>query len=265
MYADLRGKTALITGAGLRTGIGFGIAEELAASGMDMVLADLPAQGAHLREACLALQRDYGVRVEALEVDLADEAGIHATAEAVRSIFPSLRVLINNAGVNLGASRIGDYDAGLWKAVLGVNLIGPFLLTRSLLPLMEQGGAIVNVASRAGKRPLPGCSAYSVSKAGLIMLTKCLAVEYAADGIRANALCPGQIRTDMNLRRYAREAAAAGCAPEEILRRAVASVPLGRIGTPHDVGRAAAFLVSDASGYMTGQALNVTGGQLTEL
>ena len=93
---------------------------------------------------------------------------------------------------------------------------------------------------------------------------KCLAVEYAAEGIRANALCPGQILTDMNVKRYFREAAE-GCTPEETMRRAIATVPLGRIGTPRDVGLAAAFLVSEASAYMTGQALNVTGGQITEL
>ena len=120
----------------------------------------------------------------------------------------------------------------------------------------------IEIAEASG---LPKSSAYPVSKAGLIMFTKCLAVEYAAEGIRANALYPGQILTDMNVKRYAREAAAKGCTPEETMRRAIATVPLGRIGTPRDVGLAAAFLVSDASAYMTGQALNVTGGQITEL
>ncbi|WP_303236673.1 SDR family NAD(P)-dependent oxidoreductase [uncultured Bilophila sp.] len=264
MYAELKGKIALITGAGLSTGIGFGIAEQLAANGMDILLADLPGLGGRMDESC-ALLRKYGVRVEPLELDIADETSIRAAVEAVRTFTPSLRALVNNAGINRGASRIGDYDAGLWKSVLDINLMGPFLLTRALLPLMERGGSVVNVASRAGKRPLPTCSAYSVSKAGLIMFTKCLAVEYAADGIRANALCPGQILTEMNLRRYAREAVAAGCTPEESMRKAIDTVPIGRIGTPRDVGLAAAFLVSDASGYMTGQALNVTGGQITEL
>ena len=120
---------------------------------------------------------------------------------------------------------------------------------------------LAEIAEASG---LPKSSAYPVSKAGFIMFTKCLAVEYAAEGIRANALCPGQILTDMNVKRYFREAAE-GCTPEETMRRAIATVPLGRIGTPRDVGIAAAFLVSDASAYMTGQALNVTGGQITEL
>ena len=140
------------------------------------------------------------------------------------------------------------------------------LLTRAiqLLEILPRKDAPMCLAEIAEASGLPKSSAYPVSKAGLIMFTKCLAVEYAAEGIRANALCPGQILTDMNVKRYFREAAE-GCTPEETMRRAIATVPLGRIGTPRDVGLAAAFLVSDASAYMTGQALNVTGGQITEL
>ena len=140
------------------------------------------------------------------------------------------------------------------------------VLTRAIQPLeiLTRKDAPMCLAEIAEASGLPKSSAYPVSKAGLIMFTKCLAVEYAAQGIRANALCPGQILTDMNVKRYFREAAE-GCTPEETMRRAIATVPLGRIGTPRDVGLAAAFLVSDASAYMTGQALNVTGGQITEL
>ena len=140
------------------------------------------------------------------------------------------------------------------------------VLTRAIQPLeiLTRKDAPMCLAEIAEASGLPKSSAYPVSKAGLIMFTKCLAVEYAAEGIRANALCPGQILTDMNVKRYFREAAE-GCTPEETMRRAIATVPLGRIGTPRDVGLAAAFLVSDASAYMTGQVLNVTGGQITEL
>lgn len=140
------------------------------------------------------------------------------------------------------------------------------VLTRAIQPLeiLTRKDAPMCLAEIAEASGLPKSSAYPVSKAGLIMFTKCLAVEYAAEGIRANPLCPGQILTDMNVKRYFREAAE-GCMPEETMRRAIATVPLGGIGTPRDVGLAAAFLVSDASAYMTGQALNVTGGQITEL
>lgn len=140
------------------------------------------------------------------------------------------------------------------------------VLTRAIQPLeiLTRKDAPMCLAEIAEASGLPKSSAYPVSKAGLIMFTKCLAVEYAAEGIRANAFCPGQLLTDMNVKRYFREAAE-GCTPEETMRRAIATVPLGRIGTPRDVDLAAAFLVSDASAYMTGQALNVTGGQITEL
>lgn len=140
------------------------------------------------------------------------------------------------------------------------------VLTRAIQPLeiLPRKDAPMCLAEIAEASGLPKSSAYPVSKAGLIMFTKCLAVEYAAEGIRANPLCPGQILTDMNVKRYFREAAE-GCMPEETMRRAIATVPLGGIGTPRDVGLAAAFLVSYASAYMTGQALNVTGGQITEL
>ena len=141
------------------------------------------------------------------------------------------------------------------------------VLTRAIQPLeiLTRKDAPMCLAEIAEASGLPKSSAYPVSEAGLIMFTKCLAVEYAAEGIRANALCPGDpYGYEMNVKRYFREAAE-GCTPEETMRRAIATVPLGRIGTPRDVGLAAAFLVSDASAYMTGQALNVTGGQITEL
>jgi NAD(P)-dependent dehydrogenase (short-subunit alcohol dehydrogenase family) len=97
------------------------------------------------------------------------------------------------------------------------------------------------------------------------MLTKCLAVEYAAYGIRANAICPGQILTDMNMRRFEREGKALGITAEEAMSKTLSTVPMGRIGMPEEVGQVAAFLVSEQSSYMTGQAINVTGGQLMEL
>ena len=265
MYPDIQGKLAVVTGSGLSSGIGFGIALKLAESGMNIILADLNSQKEHLEQNVYELTSKYGVDASYVELDLSSEESILAAVRAIESRTDNLRALVNNAGINTGAAKIGDYDPESWKKVININLIGQFLFTRALLPLFKPGSAIVNVASRAGKRPLPTCSAYSVSKAGLIMFTRCLAVEYGSVGIRANALCPGQILTDMNRRRYAREAAAEHCSPEDTMRRAIATVPLGRIGLPADVGSVAAFLISDASSYMTGQALNVTGGQITEL
>lgn len=269
MYQDLQGKTGIITGAGLSTGIGFGIARALAASGMNLVLADLPSTepvGQRSIDTCCALlQKDYGVKATAVDLDVTNAEHISNAVEAVKALGAPLHALINNAGANMGAAPVGDYDPAAWRKVLEINLFGPFHLMQAFLPLMVRGSCIVNLASRAGKRPLPTCSAYSTSKAGLIMLTRCLAAEYAAQGIRANAICPGQILTEMNLRRYEREARAQGITRDEALAKALTTVPMARIGTPEDVGNVAAFLVSEASGYMTGQALNVSGGQIMEL
>jgi NAD(P)-dependent dehydrogenase (short-subunit alcohol dehydrogenase family) len=270
MYSDLKGKTALITGASLTTGIGFGIARSLAENGMDIILSDLPCEGYSIGkrpidQCCDLLKHEYGVKALALEMDVTIPHDVDKAVSTTKNFCSTLHALINNAGANMGPTRVGDYDPALWFKVLDINLMGPFRLIQAFLPLMITGSSIVNIASRAGKRPLPTCSAYSTSKAGLIMLTKCVAVEYAAMGIRANALCPGQILTEMNLRRYTREAAAHQTTREDIMAKAIATVPMGRSGTPEDVGRTAAFLVSEASGYITGQALNVTGGQIMEL
>ncbi len=270
MYLDLKNKSALITGAGLLTGIGFGIARALAESGMDIILGDLPSpvqkgQRRSIDQCCAVLERDFNVRTLAVDLDVTSKEDIEKAFVAIKNFSSTLHALINNAGMNAGTARIGDYDPELWEKILEVNLIGPFRLVNALLPLMTEGSSIINLASRAGKRPLPNYSGYSTSKAGLIMFTKCIAVEYASMGIRANAICPGQILTDMNLRRYDREALAQNTTREDIMNRAMSTVPLGRIGTPEDVGRVAAFLVSEESGYITGQALNVTGGQLMEI
>ena len=269
MYQDLQGKTGIITGAGLPTGIGFGIARAFAASGMNLVLADLPAAeppGQRSIDACCAiLKEEYGVDAVPIDLDVTNSDHISQAVEAVKALGAPLHALVNNAGTNMGASLMGDYDPQLWRKVMEINLFAPFQLIQAFLPLMTRGSCIVNMASRAGKRPLPTCSAYSTSKAGIIMLTKCLAVEYAPKGIRANAICPGQILTDMNLRRFDREAQAQGITRDEAMAKMLATVPMGRIGMPEEVGNAAAFLVSAASSYMTGQAVNVTGGQLMEL
>lgn len=265
MEQSLKGKAVVVTGAGRKTGIGFGIAETIAACGADVILTDIPDAASTMAECVEILQKKHGSRVLDVELDVTSPESIAAAAAKIRLFSPQLHGLVNNAGANMGASLVGDYDPALWAKVLDINLVGPFRVIQALLPLMDRGSSIVNMASRAGKRPLPTCSAYSTSKAGLIMLTKCLAVEYGPRGIRANAVCPGQILTEMNLARYAREAAAQKTTAEAVMARAVETVPLGRIGMPDDVGKLTAFLLSDASSYMTGQAVNITGGQLTEL
>ena len=136
----------------------------------------------------------------------------------------------------------------------------------AVLPVMKKtGGCIINIASRAGKVPPLFNAAYATAKAGVIMLTKAMAKELAGAGIRVNAICPGQIMTDIEKWRFELEAAVFNTTAKERELEMCKTIPLGRIGEPAEVASLAAFLVSDASSYMTGQAVNVTGGQLMEL
>lgn len=262
-YLECTRQAAVVTGAGHPAGIGFGIAAALAACGMDLAVMDLPSSS--LSQSCAALRENYGVRVLPVAVDVTSETDVEKAAAQVGAFAPTIHALVNNAGIMPAASAVEETAFAAWRKVMDVNLDGPFRMIRAFLPLMREGGCVLNVASRAGKRPSPGYASYSVSKAGLIMLTKCLAVECASKGIRANAICPGQIDTELNRVRYAREAKEQGLSVEERVARMVESIPSGRLGTPEDVGHAAAFLVSPEAAYITGQAFNICGGQLTEI
>lgn len=256
-------QTAVVTGAAHPAGIGFGIAESLASRGMDIVILDLPSTP--LGESCARLREEHGARVLPVPLDITSGQDLEQAVKQIREFTPTVRALVNNAGIMPASACMGEMDENVWSKVLDINLGGPFRMIRALLPMMRRGSSIVNIASRAGKRPSRGYSSYSVSKAALIMLTKCFAVEYAADGIRANAICPGQIYTELNKSRFEREAAEQGISLEDRVAHMVETIPAGRMGSPEDVGRLAAFLVSPESEYITGQAFNVCGGQLTEL
>jgi NAD(P)-dependent dehydrogenase (short-subunit alcohol dehydrogenase family) len=278
MFSDLKGKVAVVTGAGKRTGIGFGIARELAACGCRLVAADLGSEGreggvvaagsvAEMESIAEELGAAHGVEALALSVDITRTESVARMAERIREAFGQVDVLCNNAGAVFGVpNAVHTYSEADWLRTIDVNLHGAFRVSRALLPLMlGRPGSIVNTASRAGKVPPIFNGAYAVAKAGLIMLTKVMARELAGAGIRVNAVCPGQIRTDMETWRAPLEAGFLNESLEERNRRVLGTIPLNRFGTPEEVGRVVAFLASAASAYMTGQALNITGGQLMEL
>lgn len=278
MFEDLKGKTALVTGAGKRTGIGFAVAEKLAASGANVIIADLgapPADGGAVPMGSRAemdgiaddLKTAYGVQTLAVNLDVTSNESIVHMMNAVRERFSRIDVLCNNAGASFGVpSPIQAYDEGAWLKTIDVNLHGVFRVSKAVLPMMIGGpGSIINIASRAGKVPPIMNGAYAVAKAGVIMLTKVMAKELAPAGVRVNALCPGQIMTDLQTWRFNLEARVYGTTPEEREREMCKTIPLGRIGAPGEVANVAAFLASTESAYMTGQAINVTGGQLMEL
>ncbi len=153
----------------------------------------------------------------------------------------------------------------MWQRTLDVNLNGTFLVTRALIPLMTgEGAAIVNISSKAGKRPRAFAGAYCVSKAAVIMLTKVFALELAARGIRVNAVCPGQIDTDLERWSWGLEAKYFSKDVKKVEDEKKKSIPLCRIGIPEDVADVTAFLLSQESCYVTGQTVNIDGGQLME-
>lgn len=278
MHEDLKGKTALVTGAGKKSGMGYAVAERLAACGCDVVIADLgrpPAEAFPVRTgssgemAAIALElgERFGVKASAIEADVTDSASVARMAECLRERCGHVHIVVNNAGASFGVpADILSYDEAAWIRTVDVNLFSVFRVSRAVLPLMlGEPGAIVNTASRAGKVPPLFNSAYAAAKAGVIMLTKTMAKELAGRGIRVNAICPGQIRTDLERWRFGLEASFFSCTVEEREQEMCKTIPLGRIGLPEDAGMLVAFLASEEARYITGQAINLDGGQCMEL
>ena len=243
---DLKGRTALVTGAS--GGLGLHFAKVLVRHGAAVVLAARRVDA--LEQACEDIRRDGGV-AQAVALDVADAPQVRAVVSA---IDPVPDILVNNAGLS-GAAAALDLSEDEWDRVLDTNLKGAFQVAQAFarrLREAEKPGSIVNIASILGLRVAGGVPAYAASKAGLIQLTKALALEWARYGIRVNALCPGYIATDINRDFFETEAGHA------LIRR----IPQRRLGRPEDLDGALLLLASDAGRYMTGAALSVDGGHL---
>jgi len=278
MYEDLKGKTAIVTGSGKKTGIGFGIAEKLASHGANLVIADIGKKAGaddpvrlgsmdDMNEVASELASRYGVKAQAVQVDVTSSESIGSMAEAVKNIFERVDILCNNAGASFGVpNSILSYKEDDWIRTVDVNLFSVFRVSRAVIPLMTgKPASIINTASRAGKVPPILNSAYAAAKAGVIMLTKTMAKELSGMGIRVNAICPGQINTDLEKWRFGLEAKFFNTTVEEREKEMCKTIPLGFIGLPSDAGDLVAFLASEASRYITGQAINLDGGQCMEL
>lgn len=268
----LKDKVALVTGSGDPNGIGFAIAMELAKYGVHIVLNDIAetkdveGNQKSLDELSAEIKKQ-GVRSIWVVADITDINSVAYMAGRIKEEFGHLNILCNNAGATISPNFMHLMDDKAWKKTLDINLNGTFITSRAMMPLMKKGDCIVNIASRAGKFPAMCNGAYSVSKAGVIMLTKVLAKElgFLGMGIRVNALCPGQINTAMRKWGWELEAQLTQRDVAQRVEEVLETIPLGRIGTPEDVARVVAFLASDEASYITGQAINITGGQLMEL
>ena len=235
---EFAGRTAFITGGA--SGIGLAVARRLAAGGATLAIADFNEEGA--REAAAGFEA-RGTRALALHVDVTDEDSVREAVERTVQETGSLQLAVNNAGIGGPTAPTGEYPVDGWRRVLATNLDGVFYSLRHEIPavLAAGGGAIVNMASILGTNGFAGSSAYSAAKHGVVGLTKTAALEYAAQGVRINAVGPGFIDTPL--------LDDAGPEAKEAL---VALHPAGRLGRAEEVAELTAFLLSDRASFVHG-------------
>jgi NAD(P)-dependent dehydrogenase (short-subunit alcohol dehydrogenase family) len=249
--ADLSGKVALITGAA--NGIGRAIAELLARNGAAIVVADIDRDGA--RTVAIGLPQAISA-----EMDIRDEAAIRSGVEAAMNAFGRIDILVNNAGVNTLAHRV-DIDVfpiEEWRRIVGIDLDGTFLVSRTVLAAMlpAGGGRIINIGSTVGIAALRLQSAFAAAKAGIIHLTRAMALELAPKGVLVNAVAPGSTLTEVTRQLF--------YAPDGSFHAHTAKfmehIPLGRPAEPAEIAQGVLFLASPASSYINGHCLTIDGG-----
>jgi NAD(P)-dependent dehydrogenase (short-subunit alcohol dehydrogenase family) len=254
---ELDGQVAIVTGAG--RGIGRAIALELAGLGADVAVAELNAAAA---EETAAEVKQTGRGALALRADVTSADDRKAMVDETLKTFGRIDILVNNAGIYRSATPL-EITEEHWDTVLGVNARAVLFCAQAVLPTMlaARRGVIINLASMAGKVASPNGLPYAVSKAAVISLTRSLAAAYAGGGIRVNCVCPGFVDTDM-WAQIDREVGVArlGKQPGEYWQERVATIPLGRGAQPADVANVVGFLATSKADYLTGQAINVTGG-----
>ena len=248
-------RTALVTGAG--TGIGAAVARRLAADGFSLVLSGRRPEPL---AATAETVRGLGAGVVVVAGDAATTAGAQAAVEGARATFGGLDLLVYNAGISRGGTALEQTPEG-WDEVLRVNVTGAFLTARVALPdLLERRGAIVTVASSSALRASAASVAYCSSKAALLMLTRCLALDHGPAGLRANCVCPGWVETEMADRSMDALGEALGVDRAGAYAAATASVPARRAATPDEVAEVVAWLAGPGSSYVNGVAVPVDGG-----
>ena len=242
----LEGKVALITGAA--RGIGKAIAINYAQEGANIAFTDLviDENGENTKKEI----ESYGVKVLAIASNAASFEEAHNAVEQVVKEFGKLDILVNNAGITKDGLMMRMSEAQ-WDAVIAVNLKSAFNFVHAVTPVMvrQRGGSIINMSSVVGVHGNAGQCNYSASKAGMIGLAKSIAQELGSRGVRANAIAPGFIITEMTAQ-----------LPDEVKKEWASKIPLRRGGTPEDIANVATFLASDLSSYVTGQVISVCGG-----
>ena len=258
---------AIVTGAA--RGLGAAIAGRLAGNGADVVLldvsADVMATAERLAEGVAGAGGGRGQVAVGLVADVSDEIAAAAAVDRAVNVIGGVDVLVNNAGIGGPDTDVTATSLAEFRRVLDVNLTGTFLMCRAVATVMigqGSGGAIVNMGSVFGQQGVAGGAGYCASKAGVALLTHSLALELAPYGIRANAIAPGNMATEMHWDELRSRASRSGTTFDEQVEMVRGSVPLGRHGTGDDIAGVVAWLVSPDAGYVTGQTIGVNGGIL---
>ncbi len=254
----LKDRVALVTGGS--RGIGKAIAKALAEHGAKVAICS--RNGETARRSADEIS-PCGGQVLAFQADVTEKGEVRSLFRELVGRWGRLHILVNNAGINARVPIDAEDDAR-WLEVLTVNLMGAYHVTREALRVMphHEGGRVINLSSVLGRFAAPGYTAYCTAKHGIIGFTRALALEVAERGITVNAICPGWVETEMAEQGMAETAAALGMSAEAFRKQALAAVPLQRMLDPKEIADLAVYLASDAAAGMTGQAINLCGGQV---
>lgn len=250
-------KVAIVTGGA--TGIGKAIGVNLAKNGACVAIC---SRNLSRLNATAAEFEALKLPVLTLQVDVRKKDEIRNAVKAVMAKWNAIHILVNNAGIS-GLNMIDDPDDSKWQAILDTNLTGMYLMTKEVIKNItdHSGGRIINISSVLGKFGVPGYTAYCTTKHGMIGFTRALALEVVSRGITVNTICPGWVDTDMAAQGISESAALQGITPEEFKAQAVAAVPIKRFLEADEIAELVCYIASDRAKGITGQALNICGGQ----
>ena len=275
MFQDLKGKTVVVTGSGREKGIGKAVLIAFANAGCNVVVSDIGTQKGdqfnsdHVglsdeMESIVSKAKNLGVDAFAVPCDVRIEQEVQSLIETTVDRFGGIDVLVNNAGVGYIMEPLVEFKSESWDAVIDVNLKGVFLATKhAAIKMIDKGagGSIINIASQAAKSGFPFAAAYTASKHGVVGLTRSNAVELGQHKIRVNSVCPNHITTGLGHWQNQFFSEKLGQNYDDYLQAIRDRVPLGRVGMVEDIAKACLFLASNQSEYLTGEALNVSGGE----
>lgn len=275
IYKDLEGKVAIVTGSGRAKGLGEAMVLRLAAEGCRVVVTDIGTpRGAEMPAEAIGMSSGIDQVVEAIRTvggeaigiacDVLEEASVKALVDKTVAHFGRLDVMVNNAGIGYLMKPLVEMEQSNWDAVLGVNLRGVFFgIKHAAIQMIaqQQGGRIINIGSQASKSGFPLAGPYVASKHGVVGLTRTAALELGPHRITVNTICPNHVTTGLGDWQNKFFSAATGRSEETYLKDMKAKIPLGRPGLQQDIAKACAFLASSEAEYITGEAMNVSGGE----